>query len=130
MNKRLLVVKHSYKDGFGFPGGSIKSGEDHQAAAAQKLKEEVGLTVDPAQLQLVCMLPPTADYCGYADLFEARVRAGTALTVDDRRITDAGFLFPCDITDFDCQPIVTYYLRQLHHESEIRLLTETEQTST
>ncbi len=42
----LLLVRHSYRRGWGFPGGLLKRGEAAIDAAAREALEEIGLKLD------------------------------------------------------------------------------------
>jgi 8-oxo-dGTP diphosphatase len=48
--RRVLVVRARNSDAFYLPGGKPEPGETHAQAAAREVREEVGLTVDPAGL--------------------------------------------------------------------------------
>jgi len=39
----ILLVRHTYVDGWYFPGGGVETGESQQQAAAKELDEEVGI---------------------------------------------------------------------------------------
>ena len=43
---RILLVRHSYRSRWGFPGGLLKRGEGIAAAARREAMEEVGLDVE------------------------------------------------------------------------------------
>jgi len=43
---RVLLVRHSYRPGWGLPGGFLKRREVPEAGAAREVREEVGLAVD------------------------------------------------------------------------------------
>jgi 8-oxo-dGTP diphosphatase len=43
---RILLVRHSYRRAWGFPGGLLQRGEDAAAAARREAYEEVGLAID------------------------------------------------------------------------------------
>jgi 8-oxo-dGTP pyrophosphatase MutT (NUDIX family) len=43
---RVLVVRHSYRDRWGFPGGLLKRGEEVADGARREAREEVGIAID------------------------------------------------------------------------------------
>jgi 8-oxo-dGTP diphosphatase len=85
----VLAVHHSYKPGLRLPGGGVGWREDHHQAAVRELREEVGVTLDPAQLRLVASNPR-----GSFHLYEARIEAMPELVIDRREITEARFVRP------------------------------------
>lgn len=42
---RVLLVRHSYRDRWGFPGGLLKKGEEVADGARREAREEVGLDI-------------------------------------------------------------------------------------
>ena len=92
---RLLMVENSYRRGYSFPGGYVKSGEKPKTAAVRELKEEVGLAVYPNQLKHVRQYRSTVLYKRETiDLFEVRLTGDAALSVDGREVVWAGFMRP------------------------------------
>jgi len=49
--QQLLLVKTSYRRGYGLPGGGLERGETAAQAAVRELQEELGLTVNNDGLQ-------------------------------------------------------------------------------
>lgn len=91
---KLLVVRHSYLDGQSLPGGRMRRGETAFEAAKRELKEEVGITLDPREAQLMyAVKKPALQF----HLFEYWPAIRPEIKVDNREITEATFLSPTDI---------------------------------
>jgi 8-oxo-dGTP diphosphatase len=54
---RLLVVRHSYRERWGFPGGLLKRGEEAAVGACREAREEVGIEVALAGEPAVVVAP-------------------------------------------------------------------------
>ena len=98
LDSRVLTVLHSYKPGLRLPGGSVKTGEDHSAAAVRELREETGVVIPQAHLRL--LLAYRGRY-GMRSIFEARLDHEPMLRVDQREIVYAGFNAPEEVTEFN-----------------------------
>ena len=101
----VLAVHHSYKPGLRLPGGGLAWREGHHKAAVRELREEVGVTLDPAQLKLVASLPTSL---GFVHLYEARVEAMPELVIDRREITEARFVRPRCFTKWAIRTELAY----------------------
>ena len=55
-NGRLLVVKAHYKPYWSLPGGWIDADETPRVAAARELNEEIGIAVQPTELELASVI--------------------------------------------------------------------------
>jgi 8-oxo-dGTP diphosphatase len=72
----LLLVRHSYRRWWGFPGGLLKRGEDVAAGAHREALEEIGLDIellgepavvvdpDPQRVDVVFRARPVSDPAG------------------------------------------------------------------
>ncbi len=49
----LLLVRNSYREGWGMPGGLLRRGEKPAAAAKREAEEEIGIVVEPEGEPLV-----------------------------------------------------------------------------
>ena len=90
---RLLLLRSSYRKVWNFPGGSVRPGENPEAAARRELEEEIGLAA-PA-------LTPVGTESGLWDgrrdqvhLFELRLDRLPVMQLDNREIVAAEFFEP------------------------------------
>lgn len=47
---KVLLIKHSYRKGYYFPGGGVKRGEEFNQACIREVFEETGLVIDKMHL--------------------------------------------------------------------------------
>jgi 8-oxo-dGTP pyrophosphatase MutT (NUDIX family) len=88
----LLLVRHSYKPGYGVPAGMIGRGETPADAAARELREEVGIQVSPDALRHAgSALSREYGNEDHLHFFELRLDVEPAVRVDGREIVWAGF---------------------------------------
>ncbi len=82
---RILLVRHSYRPGFGLPGGNIEPGEAPAQGAARELQEEVGIGAAPDELT------PVYTARGLY-VFEYWPLREPAIHIDNREIVEAFFI--------------------------------------
>jgi len=54
---RVLLIRHSYRDRWGVPGGLLKRGEEPDVAARREVLEEIGLEIDLVGAPAVVVAP-------------------------------------------------------------------------
>ncbi len=86
---RILLVRHSYRRGYGLPGGTLKPGESPAAAAARELREEVGIAARPEEL-----VPAISTRRWH--VLEYFPAAEPEVTPDRWEITEARFMDPTE----------------------------------
>ena len=89
---KILIVRHSYRPGYGLPGGRVKRNETPAAAASRELREEVGIRADPDELLAVA--PGTGRKPTH--VFEFRPHLRPSVSIDNREIIAASFVDPTD----------------------------------
>ena len=57
----LLIVKSNYKDHWSLPGGIVDPGESPLEAAVREVEEEVGIKINPENLQLAMVASRHSD---------------------------------------------------------------------
>lgn len=96
----MLVVKASYKQHWGLPGGIIDAGETPRMAAVREVQEETGLTIDPDKLQFSMVLDRiSAVGQTYQFVFDYQATAEqlTSIAIDQREIVDWALVTRQDI---------------------------------
>jgi 8-oxo-dGTP pyrophosphatase MutT (NUDIX family) len=87
----VLLVRHTYRDGWHTPGGGVHAGESPQAALRREVMEEVGLDLTgPPQLFNI-YLHKWRGLTDYPILFVVRSFTGTARPADAQEIAEIGW---------------------------------------
>ncbi len=108
----ILMIRHSYRDRLSWPGGGIKTGEAAVDAARRELNEELGLAVDRASLSFVGEVLELWEHRrDYVSIFELKLAASPALTLDRREVIGAQFMTPDAALASPLIPFIATYLR-------------------
>jgi ADP-ribose pyrophosphatase YjhB (NUDIX family) len=89
----VLMVRHSYRDVLGWPGGGIGRGETAREAARRELREELGLAVAPEALKSVGELVGYWEFRrDHVRIFELTLHEPPVLRLDNREVIAATFM--------------------------------------
>lgn len=109
VGQALLLVKSSYRNEWGFPGGSIHPGESPDAAAQRELQEEIGFSSSA--------LRPMGSVSGLWDgrrdqvhFFELRLDSAPDLRLDNREIIATRLASPKELPGIELTAAVAAYL--------------------
>ena len=92
-DKRLLLVRTSYLDGWVAPGGGIKAHEAPVQAATREASEEIGLRFTPEQLRHALTVEHFWDNRhDKVQIFELEVSDAPKIRIDNREIIEARFV--------------------------------------
>jgi 8-oxo-dGTP diphosphatase len=108
---RILLIRHSYRDLLGLPGGGMGRGEAPEAAARRELLEEVGLRPGDGRLVLAAEMTLYWEWrYDHVRVFATELDAVPALALDNREIVAAGFVAPADALRLPLSPPTRAYL--------------------
>jgi 8-oxo-dGTP pyrophosphatase MutT (NUDIX family) len=108
---RLLLVRTSYRRGWGLPGGGIKRGETPLQAVLREAREEIGVTLDPALLSVARDTTHVHAYCrDHTIVFEQSLVSVPPLRIDGREIVSADFIDPAVARGTRVAPYLRDYL--------------------
>jgi 8-oxo-dGTP pyrophosphatase MutT (NUDIX family) len=110
---RLLLLRHSYRDVLGFPGGGVGRRETPEAAARRELVEELGLRLGDAPLALAAETTLFWEYRrDHVRIFEVELASPPALAIDNREVVAARFVTPGEALALPLSPFVRLYLER------------------
>lgn len=110
---RILMVRHSYRNRLGWPGGGIKPGEQPVDAARRELGEELGLVISRESLAFHGdIMERWEKRYDHIRIFELRLTAEPPLHPDGREVIAARFMTPADALGQPLIPFVAGYLRK------------------
>jgi 8-oxo-dGTP diphosphatase len=91
--RRVLLLQNSYKRSFSMPGGGPHAGESHLQTGLRELREEVGLTLDGAELRAPFDVVAMEEYKhDHVFFLEVDVATEPPLTIDRREVVWAAFI--------------------------------------
>ena len=113
-DRRLLVIRNSYRKRLSLPAGGLRRGEAPVDAAVRELGEEVGIAADPRALAYHGeIVNPTGHAEDHAHVFELHCDQPPAFRVDGREVVWAEFLTPEDALARGVVGVVRRYLERV-----------------
>ena len=110
-DKKILIIKNSYKKQFTIPCGRIKHGENLTEAAVRELNEEVGLKVYESELKFIGQYRYKYKYVSeIGNIFELEMSNLPNISVDNREVVWAGFTAPDKALLLELNPLVKSYM--------------------
>ena len=110
-DKKILLIKNSYKKQFTIPCGRLKHGENLMAAAARELSEEVNLRVSESELKFIGQYKFKYKYVSeVGHFFKLEVSHLPNIKVDEREVVWAGFTAPDKALSLELNPLVRSYI--------------------
>jgi 8-oxo-dGTP diphosphatase len=90
-SERVLLIRPSYRRGWGLPGGLLRRGEEPAAAARREVREEIGITVDGLHGGAVVfdVLARRIDV-----VYRGRMAAGCEPTAASAEVREVGWFTP------------------------------------
>jgi 8-oxo-dGTP pyrophosphatase MutT (NUDIX family) len=90
-DQRVCLVRHTYVKGWHLPGGGVERDENGLEAAIKEAREEAGLIVEPAQLEL-CSIHTNFAYFKGDHILLYRAHAWTSMPTNRaHEIAEHGF---------------------------------------
>ncbi len=110
---QILMIRHSYRNGLSWPGGSIHHGEAPVEAARRELMEETGLAIAGDKLRFLGEVLERWEWrYDYASIFELRLDRAPALRLDGREVIDAALMNPKAALALPLVPFIRTYLEK------------------
>ena len=91
----VLLVKHSYKKFWMFPGGTVKDNEDGKDTAVREIKEELNISVFPTNLKKIHEFKSNSEYKRNTNFVYKIHLKNPEIKIDNREITQFKW-FPID----------------------------------
>jgi ADP-ribose pyrophosphatase YjhB (NUDIX family) len=101
----VLLVKNSYVPYYSAPGGYVRGNESARDAALRELREEVGVSVRPEQLEPA--LDETHDWEGkhdHVEIFNLELDERPEISVDHREVVAASWISPRKVGELEIYP--------------------------
>jgi 8-oxo-dGTP diphosphatase len=111
-DKKVLLVRTSYQDGWVAPGGGIKATEAPVQAAIREASEELGLQLAREDLRHVLAIEHLwNNRRDMLQIFEVELSISPKIKIDNREIIEARFVTPQEALSLPLAPHVHDYFQ-------------------
>jgi 8-oxo-dGTP diphosphatase len=111
-DKKVLLVRTSYQDGWVAPGGGIKSHEAPVQAAIREASEELGLQLALEDLRHALATEHLwNNRRDMLQIFEVELSTSPKIKIDNREIIEARFVTPQEALSLDLPPHLYDYFQ-------------------
>lgn len=113
LDKKLLLIRNSYKPGYTLPCGGIEKSESPIEAAQRELNEEVGLNLPVSKLKLAAKKIVYSEFKqDHIYLYETHLKRQPDLKLEGYEVVWSKFMRPQDALKLPLSPAIRDYLAE------------------
>jgi len=115
--KKVLLVRSSYRSTYSFPGGYINRGEAAIEAACRELREETGIVLQQSELHPLSVKQYDTNKSSNNFIFTAVLAHEPFIKIDNREVVEAQFFDASQVQGLPLECLIA----ELHKSAVIKL---------